>query len=156
MGAQGQHVPMQELSAHEAKCGSIPSSSQPRVHVVRAHAACATKQNVHLVETGAHPIVYGEWLRAAGQPTALIYGHYDVQPVDPLEAWRVPPFKPVRSAAAHHVHPSHYTNEGSAITEGAPRVCGRKCCARRRSSEQAPALRSPCRRVLLTIQLIMR
>ena len=53
---------------------------------------------MHLVETGAHPIVYGEWLRAEGQPTALIYGHYDVQPVDPVEAWRVPPFKPVRPA----------------------------------------------------------
>jgi len=53
---------------------------------------------VHLVETGAHPIVYGDWLRAEGQPTALIYGHYDVQPVDPLDAWRVPAFKPVRPA----------------------------------------------------------
>ncbi len=55
---------------------------------------------MHLVETGAHPIVYGDWLRAEGQPTALIYGHYDVQPVDPLDAWRVPPFKPVGSAVS--------------------------------------------------------
>jgi acetylornithine deacetylase/succinyl-diaminopimelate desuccinylase-like protein len=42
-----------------------------------------------------HPLVYAEWLGAPGQPTVLIYGHYDVQPVDPLELWRTPPFEPV-------------------------------------------------------------
>jgi acetylornithine deacetylase/succinyl-diaminopimelate desuccinylase-like protein len=45
---------------------------------------------------GPHPVVYAEWLEAApGQPTVLIYGHYDVQPVDPLRLWHVEPFKPV-------------------------------------------------------------
>ncbi len=43
---------------------------------------------------GGHPMVYGEWLKAPGQPTVLFYGHYDVQPVDPLHEWRHPPFEP--------------------------------------------------------------
>ena len=57
-------------------------------------------QHVQLVETVAQPIVYGDWLLAEGQPTVLIYGHYDVQPVDPVEAWRVPPFEPVLAASS--------------------------------------------------------
>ncbi len=47
------------------------------------------------VETGRHPLVYGEWTGAPGKPTILFYGHYDVQPPDPLELWRNPPFEPV-------------------------------------------------------------
>jgi acetylornithine deacetylase/succinyl-diaminopimelate desuccinylase-like protein len=43
-----------------------------------------------------HPLVYGEWLGAPGRPTVLVYGHYDVQPVDPVSAWRTPPFEPKR------------------------------------------------------------
>jgi acetylornithine deacetylase/succinyl-diaminopimelate desuccinylase-like protein len=50
-------------------------------------------QNVRLEETKGHPIVYGEWLGAAGAPTILFYGHYDVQPVDPVELWESPPFE---------------------------------------------------------------
>jgi acetylornithine deacetylase/succinyl-diaminopimelate desuccinylase-like protein len=50
--------------------------------------------NVQILETGGHPAVYGEWLKAAGQPTALVYGHYDVQPVDPEHEWRTRPFEP--------------------------------------------------------------
>lgn len=45
-----------------------------------------------LIKTDGHPLVYGEWLGAPGRPTVLIYGHYDVQPVDPIELWRTPPF----------------------------------------------------------------
>jgi acetylornithine deacetylase/succinyl-diaminopimelate desuccinylase-like protein len=48
------------------------------------------------VDAGGHPLVYGEWLGAPGKPTVLFYGHYDVQPVDPLEEWRHPPFEPAR------------------------------------------------------------
>src|SRR5215212_12008031 len=51
-------------------------------------------QNVRLVETPGHPVVYGDWLGAEGAPTILFYGHYDVQPVDPLDLWETPPFEP--------------------------------------------------------------
>jgi len=50
-------------------------------------------ENVRLEETPGHPIVYGEWLHAEGAPTILFYGHYDVQPVDPLDLWETPPFE---------------------------------------------------------------
>jgi acetylornithine deacetylase/succinyl-diaminopimelate desuccinylase-like protein len=49
--------------------------------------------NARLMETPGHPVVYAEWLGAAGAPTILFYGHYDVQPVDPLELWTSPPFE---------------------------------------------------------------
>lgn len=49
-------------------------------------------EDVKLMETGLHPVVYGEWLKAKDKPTILVYGHYDVQPVDPVEKWSVPPF----------------------------------------------------------------
>ncbi|MGE0610044.1 MAG: dipeptidase [Pirellulales bacterium] len=49
-----------------------------------------------IAETAGHPIVYAEWLKAPGQPTVLVYGHYDVQPPDPLGEWTSPPFEPTR------------------------------------------------------------
>jgi acetylornithine deacetylase/succinyl-diaminopimelate desuccinylase-like protein len=51
-------------------------------------------ENVRVIETGGHPLVYGDWLHAAGKPTCLSYGHYDVQPPDPLDEWLSPPFEP--------------------------------------------------------------
>jgi len=53
-------------------------------------------ENVELVEveTGGPPLVLGDWLHAGDAPTVLIYGHYDVQPVEPLELWETPPFEP--------------------------------------------------------------
>src|SRR5919109_1531703 len=50
-------------------------------------------QNVRLIETPGNPVVYGDWLNAPGKPTILFYGHYDVQPVDPLNLWTTPPFE---------------------------------------------------------------
>lgn len=50
--------------------------------------------NARVVETAGHPLVYAEWLQASDKPTVLIYGHYDVQPVDPIELWRTAPFEP--------------------------------------------------------------
>jgi acetylornithine deacetylase/succinyl-diaminopimelate desuccinylase-like protein len=47
-----------------------------------------------LIEGEGNPLVYGEWLRAPGKPTILFYGHYDVQPPDPLDEWKSPPFEP--------------------------------------------------------------
>lgn len=51
-------------------------------------------EQVQVVPTQGHPLVYGEWLKAAGKPTLLMYGHYDVQPVDPIDLWESPPFEP--------------------------------------------------------------
>jgi acetylornithine deacetylase/succinyl-diaminopimelate desuccinylase-like protein len=51
-------------------------------------------EHVAAEETGGHPIVYADWLHAADAPTVLVYGHYDVQPVDPLDEWTSPPFEP--------------------------------------------------------------
>src|SRR5579885_2210416 len=51
-------------------------------------------ENVEIIATANHPLVYGEWLHAPGKPTVLCYGHYDVQPADPLELWNTPPFEP--------------------------------------------------------------
>jgi acetylornithine deacetylase/succinyl-diaminopimelate desuccinylase-like protein len=51
-------------------------------------------EHVRLIETEGHPLVYADWLHAAGKPTVLSYGHYDVQPADPLDEWHTPPFEP--------------------------------------------------------------
>ena len=81
----------------------IPSISTLPEHTgdVRLAAEYAAQQlrtigfeQVHLIETQGHPLVYGEWLKAPGKPTVLAYGHYDVQPVDPIELWETPPFEP--------------------------------------------------------------
>ena len=50
--------------------------------------------HARLIETEGHPLVYAEWLHAPGEPTALFYGHYDVQPTDPDDEWLSPPFEP--------------------------------------------------------------
>lgn len=52
-------------------------------------------ENVETMPTAGHPVVYGDWLHAGDAPTILIYGHFDVQPVDPLHLWHSPPFEPV-------------------------------------------------------------
>jgi len=52
-------------------------------------------ENVAVEETIGNPVVYGDWLHADGAPTVLVYCHYDVQPVDPLDLWDSPPFEPV-------------------------------------------------------------
>ncbi|HUY80543.1 MAG TPA: dipeptidase [Acidobacteriaceae bacterium] len=51
-------------------------------------------EHVEVIQTEGHPLVYGDWLHASGKPTALCYGHYDVQPPDPLDEWKSPPFEP--------------------------------------------------------------
>jgi acetylornithine deacetylase/succinyl-diaminopimelate desuccinylase-like protein len=81
----------------------IPSVSTLSAHkgdVVRAAEWVAERlrqagmENVRLIETEGHPLVYADLLHEPGQPTLLIYGHYDVQPPDPLNEWRSPPFEP--------------------------------------------------------------
>ena len=51
-------------------------------------------QKVAVMPTDGHPVVYAEWLELPGRPVVLVYGHYDVQPVDPLELWHTSPFEP--------------------------------------------------------------
>ena len=51
-------------------------------------------ENVEIIPTSKHPLVYADWLHASGKPTVLCYGHYDVQPPDPLDLWNSPPFEP--------------------------------------------------------------
>lgn len=50
---------------------------------------------VEIVPTGGHPCVLAEWCAVPGAPTVLVYGHYDVQPPDPMDRWASPPFEPV-------------------------------------------------------------
>src|SRR5271165_7522323 len=51
-------------------------------------------ENVEVIPTKGHPLIYADWLHASGKPTALCYAHYDVQPPDPLDEWHTPPFEP--------------------------------------------------------------
>lgn len=80
---------------------SVSADSRHRADIRRAanwlvEQFRSLKLNVELCETAGHPIVYAEWLGAPGAPTALVYGHYDVQPPDPLNEWISPPFEPTR------------------------------------------------------------
>lgn len=82
----------------------IPSVSTSEYHVgdvlrtadwVANRLKTAGIENVSILPTGQHACVYGDWLHAPGKPTVLIYGHFDVQPADPLELWESPPFEPI-------------------------------------------------------------
>jgi len=81
----------------------IPSVSADPAHAADVRRAAewvaaelAILPHVEIIEaSGRHPLVYGESLLAPGQPTLLLYGHYDVQPADPLNLWHSPPFEPV-------------------------------------------------------------
>jgi acetylornithine deacetylase/succinyl-diaminopimelate desuccinylase-like protein len=81
----------------------IPSISTLSEHDQDTHRAAefvadklraAGLENVEIIETQKHPLVYADWLHATGKPTVLCYGHFDVQPPDPLELWETPPFEP--------------------------------------------------------------
>ena len=60
--------------------------------VERLHAVGVPE--VELLQAGGHPVVFGRWIVDPQQPVAMVYGHYDVQPVDPLELWVTGPFEP--------------------------------------------------------------
>jgi acetylornithine deacetylase/succinyl-diaminopimelate desuccinylase-like protein len=62
---------------------------------VKEKLIAAGADKVELCETAGHPIVYGEKMIDENLPTVLVYGHYDVQPADPIELWETPPFEPV-------------------------------------------------------------
>ena len=63
-------------------------------HWLASRMTDAGLEHAEICETGGHPVVYADWLHAEGAPTILLYGHYDVQPADPLELWQSPPFEP--------------------------------------------------------------
>jgi acetylornithine deacetylase/succinyl-diaminopimelate desuccinylase-like protein len=60
-----------------------------------AHLRKVGFDRAQIIPTSGHPIVYADWLHVPGRPTVLVYGHYDVQPVDPIGEWHSPPFEPV-------------------------------------------------------------
>jgi acetylornithine deacetylase/succinyl-diaminopimelate desuccinylase-like protein len=76
---------------------TLPEHKGDCRHAAEVLAADLTRigmQKVRLIETGGHPLVYADCLHAKGKPTVLMYGHYDVQPPDPLDEWLSPPFEP--------------------------------------------------------------
>jgi acetylornithine deacetylase/succinyl-diaminopimelate desuccinylase-like protein len=81
----------------------IPSVSTLPEHVpdiqraaefVASSLRAAKLEHVEVIKTAGHPLIYADWLHAPGKPTVLCYGHYDVQPPDPLDEWVTPPFEP--------------------------------------------------------------
>lgn len=103
-------TPLAYFAAHRERIlaeliefAAIPSISTDPAHradIERAAAwvadqiAAAGPFDVQIMPTDRHPVVFGQWFGAAGKPTVLIYGHYDVQPPDPLDKWISPPFTP--------------------------------------------------------------
>ncbi|MFN0074415.1 MAG: dipeptidase, partial [Chloroflexota bacterium] len=81
-------VQIPSVSALEEHRSDVRRCAEAFLAALQAVGISATR----LYETEGHPIVYGEWLGAPGAPTALVYGHYDVQPVDPIDEWEHPPF----------------------------------------------------------------
>src|SRR5438034_1524462 len=81
---------------------SISTLPEHKPDIRRAAEFCLSElrraglNSVELIESaeGRNPLVYAEWLEAPGKPTLLLYGHYDVQPPDPLDEWISPPFEP--------------------------------------------------------------
>jgi acetylornithine deacetylase/succinyl-diaminopimelate desuccinylase-like protein len=100
------------------KIPSISADSQYANEVIRGAEKVAKflqdagADNVEICKTAGHPIVYGEKIIDSAKPTVLVYGHYDVQPADPLELWTSPPFEPVVKTTP--IHP-----EGAIFARGA-------------------------------------
>jgi acetylornithine deacetylase/succinyl-diaminopimelate desuccinylase-like protein len=91
------------ILAELVEFAAIPSVSTDPAHAADIGAAARWVANalssagpfsVRTIPTAGNPVVYAEWLGAPGKPTVLVYGHYDVQPPDPLEKWQSPPFTP--------------------------------------------------------------
>jgi acetylornithine deacetylase/succinyl-diaminopimelate desuccinylase-like protein len=81
-------IAVPSISADPERRGDVRSCCERLVERMRDIGLDA-----RVLETDGNPLAYGEWLHAPGQPTILIYGHYDVQPVDPIELWESPPFE---------------------------------------------------------------
>jgi acetylornithine deacetylase/succinyl-diaminopimelate desuccinylase-like protein len=79
------------ISTAEASVGDVKRAAD----WVARRLTRAGMEHVEVLPTNEHACVYGDWLHAPGRPTILLYGHFDVQPADPLELWESPPFDPV-------------------------------------------------------------
>jgi len=79
---------------------SVSTAPEHKADVLRAADFVAAElrriglENVEIIATKGHPLIYADWLHAAGKPTALCYAHYDVQPAEPLDEWTTPAFEP--------------------------------------------------------------
>lgn len=94
-----QHEHLETLKAF-LRIPSISTLPEHKADILRAadfvrdQLHSAGLHNAHRIEGSGNPLVYAEWLDAPGKPTLLLYGHYDVQPADPLDEWTSPPFEP--------------------------------------------------------------
>src|SRR5215203_267879 len=84
-----QYLAIPSVSALPQHAGDVLRAAEWTADALRK----AGVDNARLMETPGNPVVYGEWLNAPGKPTILFYGHYDVQPVDPVNLWTTPPFE---------------------------------------------------------------
>ena len=96
------------ISADPAYSNSVHQTAES----VASHLTIIGMHHVEICQTAGYPIVYAEWMKDASLPTILVYGHYDVQPADPLELWTSPAFEPVIKAT--EIHP-----EGAIFARGA-------------------------------------
>jgi acetylornithine deacetylase/succinyl-diaminopimelate desuccinylase-like protein len=94
------HVRLLEELKDLIRIPSVSTLPDHRTEVQRAAEFVADAlrsagmQNIEIIPTGNHPLVYADWLHAPGKPTLLCYGHYDVQPAEPLDEWVTAPFEP--------------------------------------------------------------
>jgi acetylornithine deacetylase/succinyl-diaminopimelate desuccinylase-like protein len=84
-----QYLAIPSISALPQHAPDVRRAAEWTAEAIRS----AGMENVRLIETPGNPVVYGDWLHAPGKPTILYYGHYDVQPVDPVNLWTNPPFE---------------------------------------------------------------
>ena len=84
---------------------------------VAGHLRQAGVQVVEVCPTAGHPIVYGEHIVDPSLPTVLVYGHYDVQPPDPLDLWDSPPFEPVIKET-ESIHKEPFSRAVPVMTRG--------------------------------------
>lgn len=85
-----EYLRIPSISTLPENVGDVQAAAQFTADALKT----AGLENVEIIPTDRHPLVYADWLHAPGKPTVLCYGHYDVQPPDPLELWNTPPFEP--------------------------------------------------------------
>ena len=116
---------------------SVSAKSEHKADIERAAQWVAAKlrqaglENVAITPTKMHPLVYGESLHEPGKPTILFYGHYDVQPAEPLELWTTPAFEPA-------VRDGNLFGRGTADDKGQVHIHIKALEALRRSEGKLP------------------